>query len=33
MIKVGHPRTNGSVERLNRIIQGEFAKVAFRKKL
>jgi transposase InsO family protein len=32
-IKVRHPQTNGSVERLNQTIQDEFYKVAFRKKL
>ena len=32
-IKVRHPQTNGSVERLNQTIQEEFYKVAFRKKL
>lgn len=32
-IKVRHPQTNGSVERLNQIIQDEFYQVAFRKKL
>jgi len=31
--KVRHPQTNGSVERLNQIIQDEFYAVAFRKKL
>ena len=31
--KVRHPQTNGSTERLNQIIQNEFYKVAFRKKL
>lgn len=31
--KVRHPQTNGSVERLNQIIEDEFYKVAFRKKL
>ncbi len=31
--KVRHPQTNGSTERLNQIIQDEFYKVAFRKKL
>ena len=32
-IKVRHPQTNGSVEKLNQTIQEEFYKVAFRKKL
>jgi hypothetical protein len=32
-IKVRHPQTNGAVERLNQMIQEEFHKVAFRKKL
>jgi len=32
-IKVRHPQTNGSVERLNQIIQEEFYQTAFRKKL
>lgn len=32
-IKVRHPQTNGSVERLNQIVQEEFYQVAFRKKL
>ncbi|HIC36824.1 MAG TPA: IS481 family transposase [Candidatus Marinimicrobia bacterium] len=31
--KVRHPQTNGSTERLNQIIQNEFYKVAFRKKI
>lgn len=31
--RVRHPQTNGSVERLNQIIQEEFYQVAFRKKL
>ena len=31
--KARHPQTNGCVERLNQIIQDEFYKVAFRKKL
>ena len=31
--KVRHPQTNGSVEKLNQIIQNEFYNVAFRKKL
>jgi len=31
--KVRHPQTNGSTERLNQIVQNEFYKVAFRKKL
>jgi len=31
--KVRHPQTNGSVEKLNQIIQNEFYSVAFRKKL
>jgi transposase InsO family protein len=31
--KARHPQTNGAVERLNQIIQAEFYKVAFRKKL
>ncbi len=31
--KVRHPQTNGSTERLNQIIQDEFYKVAFRKKV
>ena len=31
--KVRHPQTNGSTERLNQIIQNEFYKVAFRKKV
>ncbi len=31
--KIRRPQTNGSVERLNQIIQDEFYKVAFRKKL
>jgi hypothetical protein len=30
---VRHPQTNGSTERLNQIIQNEFYKVAFRKKI
>ncbi|MFQ5730124.1 MAG: aquaporin [Waddliaceae bacterium] len=33
IIKVRHPQTNGSVERLNQIIQEEFYQTAFRKKL
>ena len=32
-IRVRHPQTNGSVERLNQTVQEEFYKVAFRKKL
>jgi transposase InsO family protein len=32
-IKVCHPQTNGSVERLNQTIEEEFYKVAFRKRL
>jgi transposase InsO family protein len=32
-IKIRHPQTNGSVERLNQTVQEEFYKVAFRKKL
>lgn len=32
-IKVRHPQTNGSVERLNQTIQEEFYSIAFRKKL
>ena len=32
-IKVRHPQTNGSVERLNQTIQEEFNQIAFRKKL
>ncbi len=32
-IRVRRPQTNGAVERLNQIIQEEFYKVAFRKKL
>lgn len=32
-IRVRHPQTNGSVERLNQTVQEEFFKVAFRKKL
>jgi len=32
-IKVRHPQTNGSVERLNQTIQEEFYAIAFRKKL
>jgi transposase InsO family protein len=32
-IKVRHPQTNGSVERLNQTVQEEFYRVAFRKKL
>jgi transposase InsO family protein len=32
-IKVRHPQTNGSVERLNQTIETEFYEVAFRKKL
>ena len=28
-----HPQTNGSTERLNQIVQNEFYKVAFRKKI
>ena len=31
--KVRHPQTNGSVEKLNQIIQNEFYSVAFRRKL
>ena len=31
--KVRHPQTNGSTERLNQIVQNEFYKVAFRKKI
>ena len=31
--KVRHPQTNGSTERLNQIVQNEFYKVAFRKKV
>jgi len=31
--KVQHPQTNGSTERLNQIVQNEFYKVAFRKKI
>ena len=31
--KIRRPQTNGSVERLNQIVQDEFYKVAFRKKL
>ena len=31
--KVRHPQTNGSTERLNQIVQDEFYKVAFRKKV
>ena len=31
--KARHPQTNGAAERLNQIIQDEFYKVAFRKKL
>lgn len=31
--KVRHPQTNGSTERLNQIVQDEFYKVAFRKKI
>ena len=31
--KVRHPQTNGSTEPLNQIIQDEFYKVAFRKKV
>ena len=31
--KTRHPQTNGAVERLNQIIQDEFYRVAFRKKL
>jgi len=31
--KVRHPQTNGSTERLNQIIQDEFYKVAFRRKV
>ncbi len=33
LTKVRHPQTNGSVERLNQIVQNEFYKVAFRKKI
>ena len=32
-IKIRHPQTNGSVERLNQIVQEEFYQTAFRKKL
>ena len=31
--QIWHPQTNGSTERLNQIVQNEFYKVAFRKKV
>jgi hypothetical protein len=33
MTKLRDPQTNGSTERLNQIIQNEFYKVAFKKKI